>query len=157
MTQEQIRNLVNFGEAFEAEIEKTVEETRIRNEMEAELRDISNARAEPEPEPEPEPAEKKVTERKPVTPKKAPPPTRKPSEPSMEEKIRKAQSEARGDSVADLSQATPAGHVTTASGEVVQAYRMPSQTLSDRGREKTAETSQDPERGTRNPNFKPPR
>ena len=67
-----------------------------------------------------------------------------------------AREEAALSGLADLGQATPSGSVTTPSGEVVPAYRMPSQTLSDRGRDKADPTADsDPLKGTRNPHFKP--
>ena len=113
-----------------------------------------------QPPPAPEAAKpskkKKKKPRKPVTPPEVPPPSVAP-ELSMEERIIQAQKTAQSENLSGLDKAVPDGHVTTASGEVVAAYRLPAQTLSERGREERAKpaVTQDPRRGTLNPNFKP--
>jgi len=134
--------------------------------------------APPAPAPPPAPVA-----RQPVSPKTAPPPSAKVKPPEfvssfadpdedphaldMEEaRIQAARVQAASDSKQDLvdplSRAEQVGSVTGPDGEAIPAYRLPSETISSRGREpegprgkKKVPVDPDPQAGSINPNFKP--
>lgn len=56
----------------------------------------------------------------------------------------------------DLSRAESVGQVTSPSGQTLEAYRLPPETISSRG-QKEAPKREAPSRGNHNPNFVPPR
>lgn len=146
VTAQQIQNLVEIGKVMEQEIDQArvkAENLKTKREKENEARKDSGAQA-------------KKPERRPVIPEEVPPPT---PGPSQEELIQKARKQAEAQSLKNsedpLSSATPVGRV-----QGVEAYRLPSQTISERGQNKQrrkAEIDPDPKKSSMNPNFKPRR
>jgi|APSaa5957512622_1039677.scaffolds.fasta_scaffold26509_2 hypothetical protein len=183
ITSQQIMSLVQVGNALEDEIQDAV--SQARDDRKA-SRDIEKAGDEeqpappepPQPEPAPpEPQPEPVPQpRKPVIPARVPPPVPRPtqvrssfedlespdSQAIEEDRIRAAQRAAQqGDREEtegfDASQATPEGTIIGKDGKPVDVFRMPSQTLSGRGRPQKSEKTEidpDPDKGTRNPNWK---
>lgn len=145
ITMAQISNLVEVGKTMEREIEqmnKAQEEFVERQNAESfadyvEEKEKEQAKNTQPPEPPKKP------ERKQVIPEEVPPPTNQPTQ----ENLMNAQKEARQNSDA-LSDAKPVGKV----GDI-DAYRLPSQTLSNRGKapEQPKQNKTDP---SLNPNFK---
>jgi len=161
VTTEHIKSLVQFGEGFEEDVQATL--VQVQNDrMVAE--EFQRAKK-----------EEQDNKRKPVIPKTAPPPTSVPEEtPPVDnadfDAIFAAREEANKASADALqsegvSRAVPAGSVQTKDGSEVEAFRLPTETLSPRGKKspkgkgkKRGKPSVDTEpstRGTQNPNFKP--
>ena len=94
--------------------------------------------------------------RKSVIPEEVPPPTPGPSQEELIRKAREQASQQPENTAQDpLSSATPVGSV-----KGVEAYRLPSQTISDRGQNRSSgkvPVDQDPRKSSVNPNFKPRR
>ena len=146
ITMAQISNLVEVGKTMEKEIEqmnKAQEEFIERQNAESFADYVEEKEKEEGKTTQPEPPQPKKPERKQVIPEEVPPPTAQPTQ----ENLTNAQKEARQYSDA-LSDAKPAGKV----GEV-DAYRLPAQTLSNRGKtpEKQQQNKVDP---SLNPNFR---
>lgn len=70
---------------------------------------------------------------------------------------RKSRESSSSDISRDISKAESIGQVTNAAGQKIEAYRLPSETLSSRGVPKEAPKREVPSRGNHNPNFVPPR
>ncbi len=151
VTAKQIQNLVEVGKVMEEELDYAAKEAeRLKTAREYEIeaeKEIERLRQE-------EQKQKEETKRKSVIPEEVPPPT---SGPTQEELIRKAreQSSQQPDNTSQdpLSSATPVGSV-----QGVEAYRLPSQTISERGQNQQrgkVELDRDPRKSSINPNFKP--
>ena len=171
VTSKQIRSLVEAGKAMENQIHEAIQEGRelrqAAREVEEEVAAEASAATEPEaPEPPspveaaPEPAPAPVAQKRtPVTPKAAPPPT------TPVEAARAAAKAASRSNLgsSDASMAVESGVLATEDGQALPAYRMPTETISPRGKNPDGTASegvpvnQDPGASSRNPNFKPPR
>jgi hypothetical protein len=180
VTMDQIRTITNLGQALEEEVEDAIQQAQADRdfrrtlEKEDEEEEFFETPSHPAPSPQAPPA------RKPVIPPVVPPPTAKPPQreqfPSsfgdpddldsllLQEqeaaRILEAQRRSREASSSpigrDMSRAEPAGQVTAPSGQTLEAYRLPSETISSRGH-KEAPKREAPVRGNHNPNFIPPR
>jgi outer membrane biosynthesis protein TonB len=190
VTSQQIRSLVQAGEQIEQEINETIDTARADREAAEAIRRAAEVVEEP-PAPAPrEPVTPKTapppTSRpRPPAPKAAAPapepePAPAPAPPAPEPepapkltpeaRIRAAQEQSEtaaktGLGASDMSQAQPAGTIETADGPV-EVFRLPSETLSERGMDQPANVNQrrtarvevdpDPAKSSLNPNFKPP-
>ena len=67
---------------------------------------------------------------------------------------RKAKEARSSDIGRDLARAEPIGQVPSSSGKMIDAYRLPSETISSRGGNQT-QPKKDPPKGNQNPNFVP--
>lgn len=181
-TLDHVKTLVEFGDQMERRlkgaVEEAEEEARFRKEMEEldqqeqqeqeergrEQREGQGLQVPQEREQVQEaPVAASPPPRKSLVPDEAPPPTSVPNM-SQESRIRAAQQALEEFGGVDVANAVPAGELTTPEGKPVQAYRLPSETITQRGRPsphtaptKVAETGADPRRGTENPNFRPPK
>lgn len=159
VTAKQIQNLVEVGKTMEKELDtaaKQAEKLKTAREQEKELeKELEQIRRE-NPIPEAPKVEPEPPKRKQVIPEEVPPPTSGPNQEEMIRKAREATSQNPINSSVDpLSAATPIGSV-----QGVEAYRLPAQTLSDRGQkvpQRRAEVDPDPSKSSMNPNFKPRR
>ena len=189
-TLDHVKTLIDYGDRLEQELEETVkvadEQRKLRDDI-AEIRRKAEAGepqeeapqepAEPKPQ-EPKPQEPKPQEPKPQEPKPqsrpaqpetprqslvpdhVPPPT---SVPTQQERVERARQAVVPDyGGVNVAQATPEGTVPGRDGKPVEAYRLPSETISQRGRgpggrgaKPPEEAPSDPRRGTENPHFKP--
>ena len=166
-TLDHVKTLIDFGEQLEEELQQAVD---VANEEAQLARDIKDLRkqaeqedfASPEEEESPDEflrEEPPTPERRSLVPDEVPPPT---SVPSQEERIREARKAVLDYSGGvDVSQAVPEGSLPGKDGKPIQAYRLPSETISQRGRgpggrpSNIPVTDVDPRKGTENPNFKP--
>lgn len=171
-TLDHVKTLVEFGEQMEKRlqgaVEEAEEEARFRKEMEELDRQEQEERAQDQREIQAQQEREQAPAvaispppRKSLIPDEAPPPTSVPNM-SQENRIRAAQQALEEFGGVDVANAVPAGELTTPEGKPVQAYRLPSETITQRGRSpfkpaKVAETGADPRRGTENPNFRPPK
>lgn len=182
VTMDQIRSITNLGQALEEEVDAAIQQAQAERELKRTLdeQDVEEDWAnEPAPAPAPTPAP--APARKPVTPAVAPPPTAKPppdhfvssfGDPDDNEslllqeqeamRILEAQKQSRATSTSpigrDLSRAQPAGQVSTASGQTIEAYRLPAETISSRGQKEAPTPPREGSiKGNHNPNFIPPR
>lgn len=177
VTMDQIRALTNLGKALEEEVEDTIQRVQAEKELRKTLEENEDLPEEDFPE-EPPP----VKRREPVIPPVVPPPTSKPpyspprrepenppeefrssfedTEDSLAQelefaRIREAQRISRENSKG-VSGAEPIGVVTSPSGKSLEAYRLPSETISSRGGEAPPREKRNPV-GNHNPNFVPPK
>jgi hypothetical protein len=175
VTMDQIRTITNLGKALEEEVEDAIKQAQADRDFRKSLDDQDNLEGWEEEDPEPPPAPRKS-----VIPAVVPPPTAMPApqgnfvssfgDPDDPEslllqeqeamRILDAQRRARAGSSSsigrDMARAEPAGQVTSPSGQTLEAYRLPSETISSRG-QKEAPKREAPVRGNHNPNFVPPR
>ena len=160
---------------LETEAEKALQESET---LEEEIPQEELPLAPPPPKTPPPPKE----ERKSVIPPQVPPPTSKPPPPPVEylssfeeadspdslrlqeeealrilEAQRRAKLAGRGDIGGGVSNAQPMGAIPTASGQMIEAYRLPSETLSSRGNPEPPKAAKNQSSGNTNPNFIPPK
>jgi hypothetical protein len=180
VTTQQIQALVRAGEALDQEIDDAIQTSRADRDLAAELEEIQEDLSPPPPPREP------VIPKNSPPPTAAPKPPKPHAKvrqgfPEVLSSFGEAEDE---DSMAienarifaaqraayevsrreleagSLSHAEAAGKVRTGSGEEIDAYRLPSQTISERGRQEDrskAKVNPDPKAGTLNPKFNPPR
>jgi len=143
---EHIKSLVTLGETFEKDVKRTVDQVRHDREVSEEIKRAEKER-DRELSEEPPP-------RKSVIPKSAPPPTPVSEKPELD-RVKAAQKGAADSSKARLGGVSEATvERTTIGGNDIEAYRMPSQTLSSRGTD-SDKPSEPQGSKSRNPNFKP--
>jgi hypothetical protein len=186
VTMDQIKLLTNLGNALEEEIDDTIQAAKEEREFQENLKKIDESFKEEEGEEEEGDETPPPPPRKPVTLPVVPPPTAKPpaAKPPPESsfvssfedpdsleglhqqeieamRILEAQKEARRsrspDIGNDLTRAEPIGKVQTASGAMIDAFRLPTETISSRGGGKPQPPRPDPKKGSgnHNPNFVP--
>ena len=190
ITTKQIKALVTAGEALAREVDEAIDSTRADRLAADAIRDAAVAEAyanEGDPEPAPEPAPEPPAPRESVIPRVAPPPSAKANPPFVSsfadpdedpqalvgeaDRIAVAQraaAEASKKSLGDpLSEAEQVASVRGPDGKPIPAYKLPTATLSGRGRggerskgdikgPSADEVDPDPRKGSVNPNFKPP-
>lgn len=185
VTMDQIRAITNLGQALEEEVEDVIQRAQAERELKKTLDEQDQEEdwdEGPPQEPPPPFRAEAPPPRKPVTPAVAPPPTSKPPPPSESfvssfgdpddpeslllqeqeamrilEAQRKSRSVSSSEISRDLSQAQPMGQVPSASGQMIDAYRLPSETISSRGHKDLPTTKREAPKGNHNPNFVPPR
>lgn len=156
VTAVQIKNLVEVGRVMEEEMEeasKRAEELETEREREIAIEKERLRKLDEERRKQEEAKKKAAPKRQSVIPEEVPPPTPAP-QPTREqiEQARKGSKTPEGDL---LGTATPVGSV-----KGIEAYRLPSQTISDRGQNsapRPAQLDPDPRKSSANPNFKPRR
>ncbi len=186
-TMDQIQAVTNLGRALEQEVEDTIQRVQEERELKRSLEDLDEGwdqEVDEEAPPPPSGPERKpvIPAVAPPPTVKPPPPTPNPQvsgEKSVSsfgeaddleslflqeqennrilEARRKSRESSSSEISRDLSQAEAIGQVTNAAGQKIEAYRLPSETLSSRGAIKEAPKREVPSRGNHNPNFVPPR
>jgi hypothetical protein len=179
--EEEVEDVIQRAQA-ERELKKTLDEQDQEEDWDEGPPPRAEAPPPPRAEAPPPPRAEAPPPRKPVTPAVAPPPTSKPPSPSESfvssfgdpddpeslllqeqeamrilEAQRKSRSVSSSEISRDLSQAQPMGQVPSASGQMIDAYRLPSETISSRGHKDLPTTKREAPKGNHNPNFVPPR
>jgi len=160
VTAVQIKNLVEVGRVMEDELSsatKKAEELKTEREIEREVereveREIEEERIKEEASKR---EEKETPKRKSVIPEEVPPPTAPPTKEEVKEARKRATQGSEEAEEDPLGTATPVGSI-----KGVDAYRLPSQTISERGQKSAPSPTQinkDPSASSANPKFKPRR